>query len=146
MIADPGPEEPLAPSDEHTAHPHRLRILLVEDDADTAESLALLLRLLGHEVHVAKDGSEAMRQTEANLPDLVFLDIGLPGMDGWEVARRLHQVPGGRAPLLVAITGYGQEADRERSQEAGIHLHLVKPVDPPELEELLRRFQTILKG
>jgi CheY-like chemotaxis protein len=123
-----------------------LHLLLVEDDADTAASFALLLQLLGHEVQVARDGPEALLQAEDNPPDVVLLDIGLPGMDGWQVARRLHLIAGGRTPLLVAITGYGQEADRERSRQAGIHLHLLKPLDPSELEELLRRFQAILKG
>jgi CheY-like chemotaxis protein len=74
-------------------------------------------------------------------PDVVLLDIGLPGMDGWELARLIRTLPGLRRPLLVAITSYGQEADRERSRQAGIHVHFLKPVDPVELAQLLQRFQ-----
>jgi CheY-like chemotaxis protein/anti-sigma regulatory factor (Ser/Thr protein kinase) len=112
------------------------RILVVDDNVDGAESLATLLKLLGHEVHVAHDGPAALRATADVRPEVVFLDIGLPGMDGYEVARRLRR-PGRTEALLVALTGYGQEEDRRRSREAGFDHHLVKPVDPAVLEELL---------
>jgi CheY-like chemotaxis protein len=77
-------------------------------------------------------------------PDVVLLDIGLPGLDGYEVAKRLHERAAGRKPLLIAITGYGQDEDRRRSAEAGIHLHLLKPADPAGLQQMLKRFQGII--
>ena len=123
--------------------PSKLRVLVVEDHADTAESVAVLLRLHGHEVDVAPDGPTALRIAAQNPPDVALLDIGLPGMDGFEVARRLQERPG-KKPLLVAVTGYGQEEDRRRSEQAGIDLHLLKPVDPEELKQLLARFKTII--
>jgi CheY-like chemotaxis protein len=110
--------------------------LVVDDNVDGAESLATLLKLLGHEVHVAHDGPAALLATADVRPEVVFLDIGLPGMDGYEVARRLRR-PGRSEALLVALTGYGQEEDRRRSREAGFDHHLVKPVDPAVLEDLL---------
>jgi CheY-like chemotaxis protein len=140
------PPEGSPPPDRSSSRPKQLRILVVEDHADTAASLAELLRLYGHEIRVAGNGAEALCQVESSPPDVVLLDIGLPGMDGWEVARRLRLSPGGRMPLLMAITGYGQEADRERSRRAGSHLHLLKPVDSVESQQLLRRFQATLAG
>ena len=125
--------------------PSTLRVLVVEDDADSAETLAVLLRLHGHEVDVAPDGPTALRIAAQNPPDVALLDIGLPGgMDGWEVARRLQEQAAGKTPLLIAITGYGQEEHRRRSKQAGIDLHLLKPVDPEELKKLLARFKTII--
>jgi CheY-like chemotaxis protein len=123
----------------------KLQILVVEDDADTAASMAMMLRLRGHAVEVAGDGPTAVRMAEGRPPDVALLDIGLPGgMDGCEVARRLQEQATGKAPLLIAVTGYGEEADRRRSEEAGIDLHLLKPVDPRALERLLERFKTII--
>jgi CheY-like chemotaxis protein len=136
----------LPPREGSSSRPYELHILLVEDHADTAATMAELLRQNGRDVRVAGDGAEALSQAWTSLPDVVLLDIGLPGMDGWEVARRLQQLPGSRKPFVVAITGYGQEADRDRSRQVGIHLHLVKPVDPVGLEQLLQRFQAILIG
>src|SRR6516225_6772801 len=125
--------------------PSPLRALVVEDYADAAASMAVFLRHHGHEVEVARDGLSALRIAEDNPPDLALLDISLPGgLDGCEVARRLQQRAGGRKPFLIAVTGYGQEADRRRSREAGILLHLLKPVDPEDLENLLERAKTIL--
>ena len=120
-----------------------MRVLVVEDHADSAETLAVLLRLHGHEVDVAPDGPTALRIAAQNPPDVALLDIGLPRMDGFEVARRLQERPG-KKPLLVAVTGYGQEEDHRRSEQAGIDLHLLKPVDPEQLEKLLARFKTII--
>jgi CheY-like chemotaxis protein len=124
--------------------PSKLRVLVVEDHADSAETLAVLLRLHGHEVDVAPDGPTALRIAAQNPPDVALLDIGLPGMDGFEVARRLQEQVAGKMPLLVAVTGYGQEEHRRRSKQAGIDLHLLKPVDPEELKQLLARFKTII--
>jgi CheY-like chemotaxis protein len=122
-----------------TATPLGLRILLVEDHADTAASWALLLRLAGHAVEVVSDGITALQTALANTPDVLLLDIGLPGMDGWQVATRLTEQLKRDRPLLVAMTGHGQAEDQRRSDAAGIHLHLVKPVDPQWLQSLLRR-------
>jgi two-component system CheB/CheR fusion protein len=113
------------------------RVLVVEDNVDAAQSLALLLELSGHEVAVAHDGPEALTTAEALQPQVVLLDIGLPGMDGYEVARRLRENPVLEHVLLVALTGYGSEQDRLQSQKAGIDYHLVKPADPLALQNLL---------
>ena len=115
----------------------RRRVLVVDDNVDAAESLALLLRMAGHEVRVAHDGLAALAAAEADPPDLVFLDIGMPVMDGYEVARRLRRRPGLEDLLLVAMTGWSQEEDRRRSREAGFGHHLVKPVEPDVLYQLL---------
>lgn len=120
------------------AAPQR-RILVVDDNVDAAESLALLLRLEGHDVQVAHDGPAALAAVEAEPPDLVFLDIGMPVMNGYEVARRLRQRPGLENLVLVAMTGWGQEEDQRRSREAGFDYHLIKPVEPGALHQLLAR-------
>ncbi len=121
-----------------------LRILVVEDEADTADSLAMILRLYGYDVLVAGDGLTALQMANENSPDVVLLDIALPKMDGWRVAKELRQQRAKKRPLIVAITGYGDKASRLRSQEAGIDLHLVKPVDIGELNELLADYQRSL--
>jgi PAS domain S-box-containing protein len=113
------------------------RVLVVDDNQDAAESIALLLRLKGHEVQVVYDGAEALRIFDAFAPQVVLLDIGMPGMTGYEVARRIRAVPGSRGVLVVAMTGYGQDEDRRRAREAGFDHHLVKPVDLDVLLELL---------
>jgi PAS domain S-box-containing protein len=117
----------------------RRRILVVDDNVDAAESLAMLLRMQGHDVRVAHDGSAALAAVEADSPDAVFLDIGMPVMDGYDLAQRLRQQPGLENLLLVAMTGWGQEEDRRRSQQSGFDHHLVKPVDPETLRQLLAR-------
>jgi two-component system CheB/CheR fusion protein len=109
----------------------------VDDNVDAADSLALLLRMDGHDVRVAHDGSAALAAVEDDPPDLVFLDIGMPVMNGYDVAQRLRQRPGLEHLLLVAMTGWGQEEDRRRSQQAGFDHHLVKPVEPDALHQLL---------
>jgi PAS domain S-box-containing protein len=118
------------------AAPQR-RILVVDDNVDAAESLAMLLRMAGHDVRVAHDGPAALTAVEADPPGLVFLDIGMPVMNGYDVAQRLRQQPGLKNLVLVAMTGWGQEEDRRRSKEAGFDHHLVKPADPDALQQLL---------
>jgi signal transduction histidine kinase len=113
------------------------RVLVVDDNVDNAESLALLLRLGGHEARTAQTGPGAIAAASEFRPEVVLLDIGLPGMDGYEVARRLREGTGGKTLLLVAQTGYGQEDDRCRSRQAGFDAHLVKPIDPGTLLTLL---------
>jgi signal transduction histidine kinase/ActR/RegA family two-component response regulator len=105
------------------------RVLVVDDNVDAAELLGEVLELDGHEVSVVHDGLAALERVESFAPEVVFLDIGLPGMDGYEVARRLRRCPGGARMKLVALTGYGQASDRQRSREAGFDTHLVKPVE-----------------
>ena len=113
------------------------RILIVDDNMDAAESLAMLLRLGGHEIRVAHDGVSALQALRAFEPTLVVLDIGMPGMDGYEVARRIRLQPVMQPAMLVALTGWGQEEDRRRTKLAGFDYHLVKPVEPDALQELL---------
>jgi CheY-like chemotaxis protein len=112
------------------------RILVVDDEPDSTDSLALFLRLRGHEVRTAHDGPSALDEIDRYRPDVVFLDLGLPGMSGYDVARRVRMM--GLAPLrLVALTGYGTDGDREKTRDAGFDVHLAKPVDPRALDELL---------
>jgi CheY-like chemotaxis protein len=115
------------------------RILVVDDNFDAAESTAMLLRVAGHVVKVAHDGLTALREADAFHPQIVLLDIGLPEIDGYEVARRLRQHPEHRLATLVAITGYGQAEDRQRSRDVGFDHHLTKPFDPEALEALISR-------
>jgi PAS domain S-box-containing protein len=123
-------QQPVAPT-------ARRRILVVDDNLDAAESLAVLLRLEGHEVRVAPDGSGALAAAQAEPPEMVVLDLGLPGMDGFEVARRLRGQPGSDDVLLVALTGWAQEEDRRRCHEAGFDGHLPKPVEWDALRQFL---------
>jgi len=113
------------------------RVLVVDDNVDSAESMAVLLRLYGHDVRLAHDGEAALEEARSFRPDVMFLDINLPKMDGYEVARRLRLEPAMGGLTLVAMTGYGQEEERRRTREAGFHSHLVKPVDFEMLQELL---------
>lgn len=117
-----------------------MRVLVVEDDLETAQLVSQLLCQAGHEVEVALDGETALPAARANPPDVVLLDLGLPGMDGWQVARRVQGICPGKTPLLIALSGHGLEEDRRRSWYAGIDLHLVKPVDAQGLRNLLARF------
>jgi len=127
---------PAAAAREAPSGPAR-RVLVVDDQPDSTDSLALLLRLHGHEVYTAADGPGAVDEFLRSKPEVVFLDLGLPGMSGYDVARRLRATPEGRDVRLVAVTGYGTEADRERTRAAGFDLHLAKPVDPHAVEALL---------
>jgi signal transduction histidine kinase/CheY-like chemotaxis protein len=115
-----------------------VRILVVDDCRQAAESLALLLRLWGYEVRMAFDPQSALEDARAHPPRVVLLDIGMPGMDGYEVARRLREQDESRNALLVAITGYGEADDRRRAMGAGFDFHMVKPADPDDLRELLK--------
>jgi CheY-like chemotaxis protein len=120
-----------------------LQVLLVEDSLSTAEGAAIFLRYHGHRVQLATDGPSACQLALRTPPDVVLLDLSLPGMDGWEVARCLQEQTWQKKPFLIAITRYDREADRRRSFEAGIDLHLVKPVDPHFLRRLLERFRQV---
>jgi PAS domain S-box-containing protein len=113
------------------------RILVVDDHQDSTDSLALFLRLRGHEVRTAHDGPSALDESERYRPDVVFLDLGLPGMSGYDVARRVRMMDDLGPLRLVALTGYGTDGDRRKTREAGFDVHLAKPVDPRALDELL---------
>jgi signal transduction histidine kinase/CheY-like chemotaxis protein len=135
---------PLARADETTqeqprscSEPVSRRILLVEDNPDGRETLQLLLQVWGHRVDVAEDGKQGLQKALSRLPEVALVDIGLPEMDGYEMAQQLRAALGRRI-FLVALTGYGQPHDRSRAYEAGFDVHLVKPVDPEVLQELLR--------
>jgi CheY-like chemotaxis protein len=114
-----------------------LRVMVVDDNVDAADSLALLLQIEGHAVTVLYGAQDALRHAGEAPADRFLLDSGLPGLDGVELARRLRALPLQQGAMLVALTGYGQESDRERSREAGFDRHLVKPVSPETLREVL---------
>ncbi|HJT77645.1 MAG TPA: ATP-binding protein, partial [Gemmataceae bacterium] len=122
---------------EERAPSSRRRILVVDDNRDSAISLGMMLQLMGNEVRTAHDGLEAVRAAEVFRPDVVLLDIGLPKLNGYEAARRIRDEAWGRDMVLIAVTGWGQEDDKRRSKEAGFNFHLVKPVEPAALEKLL---------
>jgi signal transduction histidine kinase len=134
----PPPAEASAGRGGAPAAPRR-RVLVVEDNVDSARTLGMLLEIMGHEVRVAHDGESALEAAPGFAPQVVLCDIGLPRMDGYEVARRLRGLPGVREAVLVAQTGWGQEEDRRRSESAGFDYHLLKPIDPDALNELLVR-------
>jgi CheY-like chemotaxis protein len=113
------------------------RILIVDDNRDGAETLAMLLNFLGSDVRVAYDGPSALETMNAYRPDVVLLDIGMPGMDGYEVAGRVRRDPKLQHLTLIALTGWGQEEDRRRCRQVGIDHHMIKPLDLDALQTLL---------
>jgi CheY-like chemotaxis protein len=113
------------------------RVLVVDDNRDAADSLALILRRMGHYVRVCYEGSGALEAARQQRADVVFLDLVMPGIDGYEIARQLRADPQLRHVLIVATTGFGQEDDRERSRKAGFDHHLLKPIDLEFLQSLL---------
>ncbi len=133
---------PIENQERHSEHANagaigKHRILVVEDNQDTARGMAMLLSLRGHEIAIAHDGHQAMTVAEEFKPEIVLLDIGLPGMDGYEVAVRLRREEYGKSVVIVAVSGYGQEEDRRRSKEAGFDHHLIKPLDRQALLNVL---------
>jgi len=137
--AEPAPEVPAAAWQD--ASGSNRRILVVDDNRDAAATMATMLQILGNEVRTAKDGLEAMEVAEGFRPQVVLMDIGLPKLDGYEVTRRIREQAWGRDTAVIALTGWGQEADRSKSREAGCDGHLVKPIDLPSLEKLLIELQ-----
>jgi signal transduction histidine kinase len=115
----------------------RYRILVVDDNRDSAVSLGIMLRIMGHETFTAHDGLQAVEAAARHRPDVILLDIGLPRLNGYDACRRIREQPWGKSPVLIALTGWGQEDDRRCSKEAGFNFHMVKPVDPAALEKLL---------
>jgi CheY-like chemotaxis protein len=122
---------------EKTSPPTPLRVLIVDDCADSAESFAMLINMWGHRTIVAYNGTTALRAAEVVTPDVVFLDLGLPGLDGCAVARELRRRPGLERALLVAVTGFADEDHRLRAREAGFDYYVLKPADLPALRRLL---------
>ena len=122
------------------------RLLVVDDNREHADTLALFLRMAGHHVRVAYDGLEAVATVRECDPEAVLLDVGMPGLDGYEAARRIRALPGGDARVLIALTGWGQGEDRRRSHAAGFDAHLVKPTDPPALLELIDSLLRLKRG
>ena len=120
-------------------HRSRLCVLIVDDNLDAAHTLGVLCEHMGHEVDFAYDGVAALDAARRLRPDVVFLDLALPRMDGFELARQLRADPVLRHALIIAVTGSAQEEDRQRVREAGFDHHLVKPADPAFIESLLRR-------
>lgn len=125
----------LSSQDAAAARP--LRVLVVDDNVDAAQSIALLLRTMGHDLCLAYDGKSALIMVQELAPDVVLLDIGLPILDGFQVAKRVREWPALKNAVLVALTGYGQDSDRQRTRDAGFHHHLVKPVDIAKIESIL---------
>jgi CheY-like chemotaxis protein len=125
-------------SSETPARADQLQVLVVDDNTDAAESLGVLLDIEGHAAHIAHTGAEALQVAQSQPLDVVFLDIGLPDMTGYDVARRLRLLPGMQKTLLVALTGWGTQDDRQRTRDAGFDRHLTKPAELPAVEELLR--------
>jgi PAS domain S-box-containing protein len=119
-----------------------LRILVVDDNQDAVESLAMLLRIMGNDIRTARDGLEAVEAAQEFRPHVVLLDIGLPRLNGYEVAQRIRAMPGGNQIVLIALTGWGQDEDRRQSKEAGFDHHLVKPIEPVALMKLLAELST----
>jgi len=128
-----------APTVPDAAAPKVRRILVADDNCDAGETLAMLLRLDGHEVHVANDGLEAIEMFGRDQPDVVILDIGMPGLSGHEVARRIRELHSDRPVILIAVTGWGQKADKDRAAASGFDHHFTKPVEPTVLSALLQK-------
>jgi CheY-like chemotaxis protein len=126
--------------------PGALRVLVVDDNADARISLCWLLTLLGHTTQQAENGKAALETAARSLPDVVLLDIGMPGMSGFEVARQLRMMPGAEGVLLAAVTGHCDPDDIDRGRAAGFDVHLPKPMDLPLLEQLLRNHELTRAG
>jgi CheY-like chemotaxis protein len=139
-IEKPVLEPCIGEADDRTPGPNRpVRILVVEDNVDLARGLARLIYNMGHVVKATHDGPAAIESARSFHPEAVLLDIGLPGMDGYEVASRLRSDEGERSLVLVAISGYGQDEDLRRSHDAGFDFHLVKPIDMDALRQIIDR-------
>jgi CheY-like chemotaxis protein len=116
-------------------------VLVVDDNHDSAQTLAMVLDVMGHETCVANDGLEAVRIAGTFRPDIVLLDIGMPRLNGYEACRQIRAQPWATDVTMVAVTGWGHDDDRRRSRQAGFDLHLVKPLDPLEVERVIRGFE-----
>jgi CheY-like chemotaxis protein len=137
IASPPAPRPEMSREDRPFRAPGPQRILVADDNGDAARSLAMMLEVAGHEVRTARDGREAVEAAAAFRPELILMDIGMPNLNGYDACRRIRELPWAKNLLIVALTGWGQDDDRRRSQEAGFDSHLVKPVDPAALELLL---------
>lgn len=137
MLANKTMAEVSVPPATSKTAPRRFRILVVDDNRDSALSLAMMLSIMGHETRTAHDGESAVSTAELFVPEAVLLDIGLPKLNGYEVAQRIRENGWGTSMFLIAVTGWGQDEDRQRSTEVGLNVHMVKPVEPAAIERLL---------
>jgi PAS domain S-box-containing protein len=137
VAAEAPAREPAQTSDDEPKPTTKYRILIVDDNQDSVDSLAMLLKIMGNEVATAYDGEQAVEAAEAIRPDVVLLDIGMPKLNGYDACRRIREQPWGEGMFLIALTGWGQEEDRRRTEEAGFNRHMVKPVDADVLMKLL---------
>jgi CheY-like chemotaxis protein len=140
----PAPQEPVG-GEKHLSGPKR-RILVVDDNRDAADSMVVMLRIMGHETSTAYDGLEAVQAAAAFRPEVVLLDIGLPKMNGYEAAQHIRKQPWGKGMALIALTGWGQEEDKRRALDAGFDHHLTKPVEAIALEKLLALMTSVPQG
>jgi CheY-like chemotaxis protein len=140
LVADEAPRT-AADAGEPPVPAAKRRVLIVDDEPDNAESLQMLLDGLGHDVRIASDGVAALEAAAEFRPEVVFLDIGMPRMNGYEAAEKIRARPWGADMRLIAVTGWGQAVDRQRSRDAGFDEHLVKPVDPVRLERIFDEMQ-----
>ena len=146
VITQPSPGlHPANDDREEAPSAAKCRILIVDDNSLSSKSTAMLLRLMGHEIATAFNGFEGIEVAGTFRPDVILLDIGLPKLDGYEVAQRIREQPWGKGTLLIAVTGYGQEEDRRRSLQAGFDYHMIKPVNLAELEKTLTELRTTNK-
>ena len=137
MLREIGATVEMLPPRPGTSASRPRRVLVVDDNEDATNTLAMILQLEGHEIRTAYSGVDALLEADQFHPEVVLLDIGLPGLDGYQVAERLRAVTHRSDMRMIAITGYGQETDRKRTQDAGFANHLVKPVDFAELKRVL---------
>jgi len=142
-LAEVRAPQPAAAAPLPEAPPGGCRVLVVDDNRDAADTVAMVLRMDGHSVETADDGLQALSSAGAYVPDVVVLDIGLPGIDGYEVARRLRETSHSREAFLIALTGYGQKNDEAQALAAGFDRHLVKPADPALLSGLIAEWRTL---
>ena len=120
-----------------TTADNRPRVLVVDDNKDSAQTLAMMLKIMGNDIRTAHDGLEAVEKAQEYLPNVILLDLGMPKLNGYDVCRRIREQSWGSSMVIIALTGWGQAEDRQRTKEAGFDHHLVKPVDVAKLKELL---------
>ncbi|HEX6721323.1 MAG TPA: ATP-binding protein, partial [Burkholderiaceae bacterium] len=147
LLQEPAARDEIAPAEDGGgAAVVSRRVLIVEDNADIADTTATMLAIGGHTVRCARDGAQAIAEAQSFAPEVVLLDVGLPQLDGYQVARRLRQLAQTRHALIVGLTGYGMPADRQRGREAGFDHHLLKPADPADLRKLIESWSPEAKG
>ena len=145
VVDEPAKRRDASVSVEKATPVHSRRILVVDDNVDSAESMAVLMKLLGHQIAIAYDGESALETAGTFKPEIIILDVGLPRMHGYQVAERLRALPENKNLVIVALTGYGREQDRRRAMDAGFDYHFVKPMDFGTLELLVNGLSEPLK-